>query len=106
MKTGIYIGITTFDNQEKALEIAEFLINSKLCACAQLEAPMISIYQWENKTEKTQEFRLLLKFCEAQKKKLQEKLFELHPYETPQWIIIEANDVGDGYSDWVKNSAK
>lgn len=100
MKT-LLIGWTTTENRTDAEQLAKHFIEKQWVACAQIEGPINSLYRWEGKIENTQEYRLTLKFFSNNKDNVHKCLLENHPYETPQWIVIEAAHVDPDYFAWV-----
>jgi len=96
----ILIGLTTVSQKDEASTLVELLLESNLIACGQIEGPIISAYKWNNKNEKTKEWRVSLKFPIEKKESLTQKIREVHPYETPQWIILTGQSTKE-YCEWV-----
>jgi periplasmic divalent cation tolerance protein len=71
-------------------------------ACVQIDGPISSVYQWKGKVETTSEFRLLVKFIPAKGHALQEWLLKHHPYETPEWVVMRAEEVAEKYLSWAR----
>ena len=94
------IGWTTVDTLDNANSLAQILIDKKLIACAQIDGPITSIYPWQGKLEHSQEYRLNLKFPESNLSALESAVTDAHPYETPQWLVVSADNTLKGYSDW------
>src|SRR6476620_9152292 len=82
----LLIGWTTLPSRDAAERVARFLVSENLAACAQIDGPIRSFYQWEGKLNEDEEFRLTLKFSAAKTEALEKRLRALHPYSVPQWI--------------------
>lgn len=100
----IHVGWTTINNQENAEKLAKSSVEKKLAACAQVEGPIRSFYLWEGELESVQEYRVTFKFAAETAVKLGNWLKENHPYETPQWITVNAQDVSPEYRQWIRDS--
>ena len=62
MSNEIIIASTTFSSEEKAFEMcSRKMIEKDLAACAQVDGPIISIYQWEGKVCEDVEWKVELK---------------------------------------------
>jgi tetratricopeptide (TPR) repeat protein len=100
----IHIGWTTINGQENAEKLARGSVENRLAACAQVEGPIRSFYLWEGELESVQEYRITFKFDSETSAKLGSWLKENHPYETPQWVTVSAQDVSVEYRQWIRDS--
>jgi periplasmic divalent cation tolerance protein len=96
---------TTVGSREAAEEIAREVIAHRLAACVQIDGPIVSHYRWEGRPERAEEYRLCLKFLETQAVALEEQVLRLHPYDTPEWIVLPATRVGEKYLSWATASS-
>jgi periplasmic divalent cation tolerance protein len=96
----LLVGWTTFPARDAAERVARVLVAENLVACAQLDGPIHSFYNWEGKLNEDEEFRLTLKFTGDRTETLEKRLRELHPYTTPQWIVVRADRVSPDYLAW------
>lgn len=95
---------TTFDDESVAREVAARLVEERLVACAQLEsAPVRSFYRWEGEVQSAPEWRLVLKLQPSGVEALRVRLDELHPYDTPQFVVLPAS-ASSAYATWVRES--
>jgi len=76
------------------------LIDERLAACSQWEGPVNSVYNWEGKRCESKEYRLWIKALSTRLTAVRKRCLELHPYETPQWIEVEAAKVDEKYLKW------
>lgn len=100
----IHIGWTTINNRENAEKLARGSVENRLAACAQVDGPISSFYLWEGRQESVEEYRITFKFDAETSVKLANWLKENHPYETPQWVTVAAQDVLAEYRQWVRDS--
>lgn len=97
----IAIGWTTLPTRDQAESLGHTLVERQLAACAQVSGPVLSIYSWEGKIDREEEFRLTLKFATARQADLQAALIAAHPYDTPQWVVVHADHTLAAYAEWV-----
>ena len=98
----LMLGWTTVETKADALRLAEALIKSGLAACVQVDGPITSVYRWEGKVNVTEEFRLLVKFIPAMGPKVSELITSNHPYSTPEWVVVRAEEVAEKYLSWAR----
>ena len=101
----LMIAWTTVAKREDADRIAAEAVGAGLAACVQVEGPVCSSYRWEGRLENAEEFRLMFKCLPGQLASLERHVLERHPYDTPEWIAIEADAVGEKYLSWARANA-
>ncbi len=102
MNEKVYIGLTTCNQKQDALNMIKVLLDKGLIACGQVEGPIVSQYIWENETQETQEWRVVLKFKTGNEKGVLSALKKEHHYENPQWVYWEVGS-SDEFFQWVNN---
>ena len=105
MKSIILIS-TTLERKEDAERIAGLLLDANLIACAQISAPITSIYRWEGVTTSATEFRLSLKTTPLCTEPVKELLGREHPYKLPEMIVQEIHESSAEYSAWVHGETR
>ncbi len=96
------IVMTTAANPEEADRLGRTLVEERLAACATLLPPVQSIYRWEGKIESSAEMVLLLKTGVDQLRALEERLRELHSYQTPEFLVLEIEAGSHSYIRWLR----
>ena len=100
----IHIGWTTINGKENAEKLARGSVENRLAACVQIEGPISSFYLWDGNLESVDEYRLTFKFDSETASQLESWLKENHPYEIPQWITVNSQDVSAEYWHWARES--
>ncbi len=100
----LYLVLTTIDRQKEALRLAQAVVMERLGACVNVIPRVKSIYWWQEKIERADEFLLLIKTTETKLKKLVARLKELHPYEVPELITLKIDSTSQEYMNWVRDS--
>lgn len=101
----IFVGWTTTASREDAEKLATGAVEERLAACGQVDGPIVSVYRWQGKLARDEEFRVTFKFLESQAEALERWLQANHPYETPQWLALPAERVSEKYLIWAQNEA-
>ncbi|PSB37254.1 divalent-cation tolerance protein CutA [Aphanothece minutissima] len=97
--TPLSLVLTTEADRERAEALARELLERGLVACASLH-PVVSLYHWQGRLERSEEVQLLLKTTPSQLEALRRALGELHSYDTPEWIHWAAASDGP-YGRWL-----
>lgn len=100
----LLIATTTFSQRADATAMARRVIGEQLAACAQVEGPLESHYRWKGEDCQETEWRLTIKTTAAAIEKLSQVVHQNHPYEQPQWVVVEVRSTSEGYAAWVRAS--
>ena len=95
---------TTWPDAETAEACGRAAVEEKLAACANVLAPMRSIYRWEGQIQVEAEIPMLLKTTTAAAGQLNRLILRYSPYETPCILAlpVDAHNCNPGYVNWVK----
>jgi periplasmic divalent cation tolerance protein len=99
-KNKLKLIMTTVPN-DKAEEITNLLLEEKLVACVNRIGPVKSKYFWKGEIQGDDEFILFLKTKDELLSQTLERLEEIHPYEVPEIVLLEVEDVNSSYLKWV-----
>ena len=97
----MFVAWTTVESRSEAEILAEGAVVQRLAACAQVEGPVTSFYHWEGKVVRGNEFRVWFKYVPANASALSAWVHYYHPYTTPQWVEVAAENVSEKYLSWV-----
>ena len=95
------IVISTFPSDFAKQSVIESVISDNLAACVSSVSNITSNYVWEGKLEQSNETLLFFKTKTSLVKKLENRLMELHPYDTPEIISLKSETVNKAYMDWI-----
>jgi periplasmic divalent cation tolerance protein len=95
---------TTFPDQAGAQRAGATLVEERWAACAQVAGPVESTYRWEDTVERATEWYCHLKTTLARAPGLRARLRELHPYDTPEIIVLPVVDGDPDYLRWIEDS--
>lgn len=101
----VLVCLCTCPDRATGQRIAEALVGEGLAACVNLLPGVHSVYRWHGAVEHADEVLLLAKTTRARMDALQSRLLELHPYELPELLAVEAAGGLPAYLDWVANGS-
>jgi periplasmic divalent cation tolerance protein len=93
--------LTTLSADGDAAALARTLVIERLAACVNVLPPMESIYRWEGDVQRESERQLVIKTLRARTAALWDRLRQLHPYDTPEFIVLPIIDGSDAYLRWI-----
>jgi periplasmic divalent cation tolerance protein len=98
----MFIAWTTVASRADAERLAADAIARNLAVCVQIEGPLVSHYRWQGKDERSEEFRLTFKCRPLRLDALEKHVISVHPYDTPEWLVVRADRVGEKYLSWAE----
>ena len=101
----IAIVLTTIGAGADAAALARTLVEERRAASVNVLPAMTSIYRWKGKVEEENERQLVMKTTAARVEALENRLRELHPYELPEFIVLDATASAE-YGRWVTEPAE
>src|SRR5262245_43347652 len=95
---------TTWPDAETAEACGRAAVEEKLAACANLLAPMRSIYGWDGELQVESETPMLLKTTAAAADRLRMLILRYSPYQTPCILAlpVDPDHCNPQYLDWVR----
>ncbi len=93
--------LCTFPSGNEWGEIAQELLNERLCACVTQLREVTSVYRWQGEIVTNREVVCLIKSRADRYAELVERLNELHPYDVPEIVRLSVESVNQAYLDWV-----
>lgn len=91
----------TCPDRETALRIADDLVARHLAACAQVGGPITSLYRWEGRVERDDEWVLTVKTATAALDAVVGAIVEAHPYDVPEVLVTVVHGGHRAYLEWV-----
>lgn len=98
--TAVLIYVTTASHDE-AVRIAHAVVGERLAACANVMAPMTSVFRWEGAIQEESEVPLILKTEESLVGRLTERVKQLHSYQCPCVVALPVTGGNPAFLDWI-----
>jgi periplasmic divalent cation tolerance protein len=97
--------LTSMPDDSRADALARTLVDERLAACVTIGSPTTSTYRWKGAVETASERPLTIKTTRACVAVLETRLRSLHPYELPEWLVLDAT-ASAAYEGWVADSTR
>jgi periplasmic divalent cation tolerance protein len=95
------IVLTTVGTAFDVALLARTLVDEHLAACVNVLPPMQSIYRWQGQVHVDDERQLVIKTSSDRLEALQLRLTALHPYELPEFLVVEVARGSQAYLEWL-----
>ncbi|MCP4293075.1 MAG: divalent-cation tolerance protein CutA [bacterium] len=105
-RANLMILTTTFASEDDARQTAHLLVDAGLAVCAQVEAPMESVFQWKGAICTETEVRVTFKILGERFDLFCGELKLNHPYDVPQLIAWPATFTEMAYLQWARGQGK
>jgi len=96
--------LLTAPSEEVAVQLARTLVVERLLACANLVPGARSIYRWQGALCDEREVVLVGKTTAARVPALMARVPELHPYQTPELLVLDVAAGLPAYLAWLGES--
>src|SRR3954447_25860751 len=106
MSAEYVVVMTTLPADTDGPAFGRALVNERLAACVNLLAPMDSVYRWEGQIEQETERQAIIKTSRERLTALWDRVRELHPYEVPEFLVLQIADGNEAYLRWVGEATK
>jgi periplasmic divalent cation tolerance protein len=94
----------TAGSEDQAVTIAHALIGERLAACVNIVGPVRSIYRWRDDVKDDREYLLIIKTRALLYMKVETRVRELHTYEVPEVLALNADRGSPPYIQWMLDS--
>ncbi len=98
--------LCTTNSFDSAETLAHYLVKEKLAACVNIIPKIYSIYSWQNKIEKDEEFLMVIKTKQELFNQIKDKIILLHPYDVPEIIAVDITKGAEDYLNWISKNTK
>ncbi len=99
-----YILAMTTCPESNSQELARILVEKRVCACVNIIPNITSIYHWKNEIVTDAESILIIKTEAGFEERLENTIMENHPYEVPEFIVLDIRTGSKNYLDWISAS--
>jgi periplasmic divalent cation tolerance protein len=104
MKTRkLMIALTTVADADAAKTLAHALVGEGLAACVN-RLPIESTYRWQGRVLSEGETLCVIKSTSDLLDRLRERVFALHAYDVPEFVVLEPTAVASAYLAWALES--
>ncbi|XOV79742.1 MAG: divalent-cation tolerance protein CutA [Aestuariibacter sp.] len=98
--------LCTCPDKSSARDIACKIVEKEQAACVNIISGMVSVYSWQGRVQQSSECQLVIKTTKAAVGKLQDVVLALHPYDVPEWVVLDITDSSTDYGNWIRSTVK
>jgi periplasmic divalent cation tolerance protein len=106
MKDSVLVALTTCADNAAATRLAREIVRSGQAACVNIVPSITSLYNWQGDLQEDQESLLVIKTTRAGFARIKQVIGQLHDYDVPELIGVEAVDGSTDYLDWVRSQGR
>lgn len=96
--------LVTAPDLDVARAIARGALEARAAACANIVPGLESHYWWQGKQEQAAELLVILKTTTARLPELERIVSGLHPYDTPEFVVLPLSGGSERYLAWLDAS--
>ena len=98
------VALVTAPDLKTARKLARAVLQAHLAACVNFVPKIESHYWWAGKIHSGTEVLLLFKSSAQQLAALEKCVLSLHPYDTPEFVVLQITYGNKGYLKWLAGS--
>jgi len=98
--------MVTAPDRRTARKLAGAAVRARAAACVNLVPGLESHYRWRGKLERSAEVLLLLKTTVDRLDALEKLIIALHPYDTPEFVVLPLIGGNSRYLAWLGESVR
>ena len=87
-------------------ELAQRLVEERLCACVNVLPTVWSTFRWEGRVESAEVLLLVAKTTPNAVARLRARIVELHPYDVPEILELPVSGGLPAYLAWLNDSVE
>lgn len=100
------IVLVTAPDLKTARRLARAALAARLIACANLVPKLESHYRWQGKLERSAEVLMVMKTMQARVAALERLILAEHPYDTPEFVVLDLAGGAKKYLAWLAESVR
>ncbi|MFT5080548.1 MAG: periplasmic divalent cation tolerance protein [Planctomycetota bacterium] len=97
----VVVVLVTAPAGETGVALARGLVEAGVCACVNLVPGVLSVYRWKGEVCEEGEVLLVIKSTLSGLARLEAAVLEAHPYDTPEFVVLDPVHVEGEYAAWV-----
>ena len=96
--------LITAPDIDHAKRLARHFVEVRLAACVNILPAVTSVFRWEGKLSEEGELLLVVKTTAAALSALEAANRREHPYDCPEFVVLETAHIGADYLAWLEAS--
>lgn len=96
--------LSTAPDLKAARRLIKAALDARLIACANLLPKIESHYRWQGKLHRSGEVLIVMKTTHARVRALEKLILAEHPYDTPEFVVLNISSGTEKYLAWLDQS--
>lgn len=96
--------LVTGPDRETLTALGRRVVEERLAACANVVGGVTSVYRWQGEVTEEDESLALIKTTGDRIEALRERVSELHPYDTPEFVALRIDAGSEDYLSWIEEA--
>lgn len=96
--------LVTAPDLKTARQLAQAVLTARLVACVNLVPKIESHYRWQGKLERSAEVLMVMKTTQTRLAALEKLIVAKHPYDTPEFVVLNLAGGAKKYLAWLSES--
>ena len=96
--------LTTFPADGDVTAFATALVRGTEAACVSVLPEVESVFRWNGEIEHARERQLIVKTTLDRVDSLRRRVGALHPYDTPEFLVLRVAGGDERYLAWIRNA--
>lgn len=92
--------------KDEAETLGAKAVKARLAACANIDGPVTSVYEWDGAIEHDEEYVLWLKSRAALWSEIHALIADQHSFDTPAILVLPCQDADERYEAWLHSNTK
>jgi len=101
-----HLVFVTVPDRKVGRTIARAVLEARVAACVSLVPGLESHYWWQGRIERGRELLLMMKTTRDRLAELETLVHALHPYDTPEFVVVRLDAGSRRYLDWIRASTR
>lgn len=98
----VVLVLTTWPDDGQGAAVARHLVEARLAACVTRLPRHQVTYRWQDAIEEAEESQWVIKTTRRVLDRLWDAVRAAHPYETPEWLVLDVREGSAAYVAWVR----
>ena len=96
--------LMTFPTDGDVTAFATALVREAQAACVSVLSEVESVFRWNGEVEHAREHQLIVKTTVDRVDSLRRRVGELHPYDTPEFLVLRVSGGDERYLAWIRDA--
>ena len=106
MPSSLHIVLVTAPDADAGRKLAGAILEARAAACVNIVPGLESHYWWQGKIESAGEVLMILKTSGRHLSALKKLIVSNHPYDTPEFAVLNVDRANKRYLQWLTNAVR